>query len=84
MKFFWNWLATSSADPSEVALTVKGYMTSIVPVLMFVIHNPSLSDLPNDVYALVLGVFAVYSAVAVVVGIVRKLYNTFKPQAAQN
>jgi len=74
---FWKWIVVSSADSNSVALTAKGYMTSIVPVLLFFFHNPNLSSLPDDVYSLVVAAFAAYSAIAVVYGLGRKIYLSF-------
>jgi len=74
---FWKWLVVSSSDPNETALTVKGYVSSIVPVLMFLLHNPNLSSLPNDVYSFVVACFAAYSACATVYGLGRKIYLSF-------
>jgi hypothetical protein len=77
MNAFWNWLVKSSADPTQVALTVKGIVSTVVPVLLVFVHNPNLSTLPDDVYSLVVAAFALYSAVAVVYGFSRKIYLSF-------
>ena len=74
---FWAWLVTSSADPNSVALTVRGWMVSIVPILMYLLHNPNLSSLPDDVYSIVIGVLAVVSTVATLIGLVRKIILSF-------
>lgn len=34
MKKIWNWLVVSSVDPTKTALTVKGVLTAIVPLLV--------------------------------------------------
>lgn len=34
MKKIWNWLVLSSVDPSKTALTVKGALTAVVPLLV--------------------------------------------------
>jgi hypothetical protein len=71
---FWNWLVTSSSDPTQVALTVKGIITAIVPVLAVFIHAPNLSTLPDDIYSAVVAVFAVFSAAITAYGLIRKLF----------
>ena len=73
---FWLWLAQSSKDPAAVALTAKGLCSAVLPLLMVFLHNPNLSSLGDDVYSLIVAAFGVYSAVAVVVGLVRKIYLT--------
>lgn len=78
----WNWLVVSSADPSAVALTVKGWVSTIIPVLMIVIHNPNLSDLPNEIYAAIVAVFGIISAVTTAYGLIRKIILSFQPPAA--
>lgn len=85
MTSFWNWLAKSSSDPTEVALTAKGLISTLVPLLLVFVHNPNLNNLPNDVYTVIVALFAVYSAVAVVVGLARKAFVAYStpvpPQA---
>lgn len=72
----WNWLVVSSADPTQVALTVKGWVATIIPAAMLVIHNPNLSDLPNDVYSFIMAALVVVSALVTLWGFVRKIVNT--------
>jgi hypothetical protein len=74
MNTFWNWLVKSSADPTQVALTAKGIISTVVPVLLVFVHNPNLSSLPDDVYSLIVAAFGVYSAIAIVFGLARKIY----------
>ncbi len=74
---FWTWLVVSSSNPEEVALTVKGWMSAIVPVLLFVIHNPNLNSLPDGVYAVVIALLAIVSAVVTAYGIIIKIIRTF-------
>lgn len=74
LQTFWNWLVKSSADPSEVALTAKGLISSLLPILLVFVHNPNLTNLPDDVYTVIVALFTVYSAVSIVVGIARKIF----------
>lgn len=32
----WNWLVVSSADPSKTALTVKGFLTTALSVILLI------------------------------------------------
>lgn len=74
---FWNWLMKSSANPTETALTAKGLVSTLLPIVLMVIHNPNLNTLPDDVYSLIVAVFGVISAVMVVFGLARKIYLSF-------
>lgn len=79
---FMNWLVVSSADPTSVALTVKGVLTALIPYAMTYlpylgIHVAlNLATLPNDAYTLVFAFFAVASAAMTLYGAVRKLIIT--------
>lgn len=72
---FWNWLVTSSSDPTQVALTVKGWVSTIIPVALIVIHNPNLSSLPDQIYSIIIAAFGVVSAAVTLYGLVRKLVS---------
>ena len=73
---FWQWVLTSSANPQEASLTVKGWMTTILPVLMFVAHNPNLNTLPDDVYSFVMAALGLVAGFMTVWGLARKIYLT--------
>ncbi len=83
---FFNWLVKSSADPSQVALTVKGLVSlgvvqGIFALLPSIGLHPtfSLDTLGNAVYSLIDGVLSLVAAIVSLVGIVRKVILTFKP-----
>jgi hypothetical protein len=76
MNKFFDWLIKSSANPTEVALTAKGLVSAVVPLLLTFIHNPNFSSLPDSAYTLVVAFFTVYSALAVFFGLARKIYLT--------
>jgi hypothetical protein len=71
---FWNWLFTSSGDPTQVAVTAKGIVIGILPALMVFIHAPSLTNLPDDVYSLVVALFTLVAAAHLVYGLLRKIF----------
>lgn len=83
MTKFFNWVARSSADPTQVALTVRGLVSGWLPLAMFFLHNPNLSTLPDDIYSIILGVFTVYSTCATVFGLARKIAYTVIPEKTQ-
>lgn len=70
----WTWVLTSSQDPTQPALTAKGIVTAVLPTVMIFIHSPSLSSLPNDVYAAIVAVFGAVSSVQIAYGLVRKIF----------
>jgi hypothetical protein len=78
---FWNWLIVSSADPTKVAATVKGLTGTAVGLLAFAIHGPDFSNVPADVYTVVIDAFTVFSGALALIGAIRKVYNTFFPSA---
>lgn len=67
----------SSANPQEVALTSKGLITTLLPILLTFIHNPNLNTLPDQIYSVVVAFFGVISALMVLFGIARKIYLSF-------
>lgn len=88
MKRFWDWLAHSSADPTEVAATVKGIVSALIPFIMFIlpllhlnIGIDQLQGSPELVYHVVMQSFAVISGAITGFGILRKFYLTIFPKA---
>lgn len=81
---FWNWLVVSSADPTNVALTVKGVITAIIPYAMTYlpylgVHvSLNVATLSNAAYTTVFAFFAVSSAAMTLYGAVRKLVITIE------
>lgn len=85
MKKFFEWLVFSSSDASAVSMTVKGFLLGLVPlvaVLLGVAHikvgSDQLSAAVDGIVSLLQAVLAVVSAVVFLVGVVRKLWSTYK------
>lgn len=86
----WDWLVWSSADPNQLSLTLKGYLTGVVTLATYAIgiaHVQLPAGVPEIVNQSVDGIVAlgqavagVISAAAVVIGLFRKIYLTFKGQ----
>lgn len=70
----------SSADSTQIALTAKGLVTSVLPLVMTFIHAPNLSTLPNDIYTAIVAFFSLVSGVMVLFGAIRKIALTFVPE----
>jgi len=82
-KKFWIWLVVSSGDPSQVALTVKGFFSltvvqaifNILPV--FGIHPAfTLDVLGTDAYSAVFSILTVLSSLVTAYGAIIKVWKT--------
>ena len=80
---FWNWLVTSSSDPTQLALTAKGLMSlgtvqAIFAMLPMIGIHPSfdLNGLGDQIYTVVYAGASAISAIAIFVGGAEKIYRT--------
>jgi hypothetical protein len=80
---FWNWIVTSSQDPSQVALTVQGFFSlgvieSVFALLpTFGIHPSfTLNNLGDCVAGAVQATLTLVAAVTALYGAIRKVYLT--------
>lgn len=78
-KSFIKWFVKSSEDPARVSLTVKSALVAILPIVMMLTGvDDSESDLLiNTIADIVFYGLSLVSAVGVVYGFGRKLWNTF-------
>lgn len=79
-----NKLLASSSDPKQLSLTVRGVLVAVVPLVAVVIRAAGGELDDSQVQVIIDGVSeAVFlfgsavSAVMMLVGLVRKVYNTF-------
>jgi hypothetical protein len=84
-----RWIVMSSANPSEVALTIKGGLVFLVPATMALagvthinVGQDQLNTLIDGFAAIVQTLLTVVSAVMVFVGMVRKLWITIHTHQA--
>jgi hypothetical protein len=84
-----RWIVVSSADPSQVALTIKGGLVFLVPAAMALsglthinVGQDQLNMLIDGLASVVQAVLTVVSAVMVFVGMVRKLWITIHTHQA--
>lgn len=72
---FLNWLVTSSADPSKLALTVKGLLMAVAPLLIlaFGINDVDYGATVNAIVSLIVGGGGIISAVVTLYGLSRKI-----------
>jgi len=65
---------TSSTGSGNMALTVKGALLAIVPIVIAVLSSQGYTLTENDVVDVINTGFTVVSAVAVFFGVARKMY----------
>ncbi len=80
MKNFFHWLLTSSIDPSKLALTVKGGLGVVITVVVALsplfhlsIGSDQLNAIADALVQIVTIAAMLVSAIAGVVGLVRKI-----------
>lgn len=78
MNNFFTWLIQSSSDPDKVALTVKGALLGLIPLVIMAARVLNFNFLPQDLEQLAIGVSGFCSIALTVVGLVRKIYLTLK------
>ena len=66
-------LLSSSADSQKLALTVKGILLAVVPVVLLVARSNGVDVTEGELVELVAQVVAVVSAVVTLLGLGRKL-----------
>lgn len=86
---FWNKIVVSSADPTAVALTAKGFVSlgivqAIFGVLPLLGFHPSfdLNGVGDQIYTVTYSVLSAVSGIVAVVGAVRKAWLYFFPAPA--
>lgn len=67
----------SSTGSENMALTIKGALLAIVPVLIAILSAQGYTLTENDVVDLINTGFTVVSAVALFLGLARKTYYAF-------
>ena len=83
MTKFWNWLSVSSADPTKLATTVKGFLVSFLPLLIlalryFGVETSEVGSLPEQIESLIVVFFGAVGGLLTAFGLLRKIYFTFK------
>jgi hypothetical protein len=67
----------SSANPEEVALTVKGALLTLIPVIVMVFAGFNITLNPDDLMAFVNTLFGIFTACITLYGIGRKIVLKF-------
>lgn len=77
MKNFLNWLVFSSENPDNFSLTLKGAVATLLPVFIMLAQQLGFTLDSVNVEAFVLSVIAIATTVVTLIGLIRKLYNTY-------
>lgn len=87
LKRFWNWLVKSSANPANTSLTVKGFLTGLIPLVLVVaplvgvdLDANTLGSTVDDIKGVVEYALGSVGALLTAAGIIRKIYLTFAPK----
>jgi hypothetical protein len=69
------WLITSSKDPKQLSLTVKGALLAAAPILMLVtgLNDPDFNRLADSIAAFVFAATTGLAALQVALGLLRKV-----------
>lgn len=83
IKNFFHWLLTSSEDPTKLALTVKGglgvavtVVVALSPLFHLQIGSEQLNAIADALVQVVTILASLISAIAFVVGLIRKIKST--------
>ncbi len=68
---------TSSTGSGNMALTIKGALLAIVPIVIAILSSQGYTLTENDLVEVINTGFTVVSAVAVFLGVARKMYYAF-------
>lgn len=84
-KKVWYWLVKSSADATQKSLTVKAFLTGLIPGILFfanVMHlqldNVVLTQIIDGIAQVIVYVGGAITAVAFVIGLIRKVWTTLR------
>lgn len=83
MKRFFQWLVISSVDPTKVSLTVKGFLTTAVSVIVMVsplfhlhIGSEQLTSIVDGIVDTIVVVLTALSSIVTLFGLIRKIVVT--------
>ena len=71
-------LLGSSADPEKLALSIKGFLLMLVPVITSVVAMFGLEVLQADLVGLIEQLFVIVGGVMTLIGLGRKFYLKYR------
>ena len=72
-----KWFLSSTGN-GDLSLAIKGAMLGIVPVIITLASMSGLEITQDQIVQVINQIFTVVSAVVVLIGLIRKIYNTYK------
>jgi len=76
MKFI-DWLVYSSENPENLSLTLKGAVATLLPVVIILAQQLGFTLDTANIDAFMLSVITICTTAITLLGLVRKLYNTY-------
>ena len=76
MKFL-NWLVFSSENPQEIAMTIQGILVLQIPLVISFLQTAGINIVESQVTAYVTMAIGAMGAILTIIGLVRKLINTY-------
>lgn len=80
MNKFFKWLVLSSENPKEVALTIRGIIILSLPTIVELLNEAGIHALDEKGVQIAVLVTSLFGALLVVIGMIRKLVNTFSAE----
>ncbi len=68
----------SSANPEKLALTIKGALLTLIPVIVLVAGGLNITLNPDDLVAFVNTLFGMFTLGMTAYGLIRKIKNNLK------
>jgi hypothetical protein len=85
------WITASSANPSEVSLTLKGLLIGAIPAILTIsgianlnLDNATLTSFFDAVVSFVNALLIIVATAMTLWGAIRKVYYAIKPATASN
>lgn len=78
MKKIIDWLVYSSENTENMSLTIKGILSSVLPLGLLLANQLGLTLDPEQVDAFVLSALTVFTTSVALFGLIRKIVNTYK------
>lgn len=77
LRKLFKWLINSSENPKEVSMTVRGIIVSYIPLLAVFMSELGFIGIDKDINAYAITITAGLGILLTVIGLIRKLYNTY-------
>lgn len=73
-----NKILGSSQNPEQLALTIKGALLTLIPVVVMLVGGFGITLNPEDLVAFTNTLFGIITAGVTLYGLGRKIYNAIK------